>query len=90
MSIISISLTISIAILCICLILTLVRFIKGPSLPDRVVALDVFAANVLAVLALYSALVGVEVFLDIALALSLIAFVGSMSFAYYLVREKVD
>jgi multicomponent Na+:H+ antiporter subunit F len=90
MSIISISLVISIAILCICLILTLVRFIIGPSLPDRVVALDVFAANVLAVLALYSALVGVEVFLDIALALSLIAFVGSMSFAYYLVREKVD
>jgi multicomponent Na+:H+ antiporter subunit F len=90
MSLITVSLTISISILSICLILTLVRFIKGPSLPDRVVALDVFAGNVLAILAIYSVLTEVEVFLNVALALSLIAFVGTMSFAYYLVRQKED
>jgi multicomponent Na+:H+ antiporter subunit F len=90
MSLITVSLTISISILSICLILTLVQFIKGPSLPDRVVALDVFAGNVLAILAIYSVLTEVEVFLNVALALSLIAFVGTMSFAYYLVRQKED
>lgn len=90
MSIISITLSISVAILCLCLVLTMVRFIKGPSLPDRVVALDVFSANILALLAVYSMISGVEVYLNVALALSLITFVGTMSFAYYLVRQKED
>lgn len=79
---------IAIAIISVSTILTLVRFFKGPSLPDRVISLDVFSANLLAVLAIYSVLSGEKAYLNVALIMSLIAFVGTMTFAYYLVQKR--
>ena len=78
----------AIAIISISTILTLVRFFKGPSLPDRVISLDVFSANLLAVLAIYSVLSEEKAYLNVALIMSLIAFVGTMTFAYYLVQKR--
>ncbi len=79
---------IAIAIISISTILTLVRFFKGPSLPDRIISLDVFSANLLAVLAIYSVLSEEKAYLNVALIMSLIAFVGTMTFAYYLVQKR--
>jgi multicomponent Na+:H+ antiporter subunit F len=79
---------IAIGIISISMVLTLIRFIKGPSLPDRVISLDVFAANLLAVLAIYSVLAGEKAYLNVALIMSLVAFVGTMTFAYYLVQKR--
>jgi multicomponent Na+:H+ antiporter subunit F len=70
------------------MILTLIRFIKGPSLPDRVISLDVFSGNLLVVLAIYSILSGEKAYLNVALTMSLVAFVGTMTFAYYLVQKR--
>jgi multicomponent Na+:H+ antiporter subunit F len=75
-----------ISVLCINLILSLYRFVKGPVMPDRIVALDVFSGNLLAILALYALVSGIREFIDIAVLFSLIAFAGTMTFAYYLVR----
>ena len=88
MGIFTIAAYISIAIMSVSMILTLIRFMKGPSLPDRVIALDVLAANFLAVLAIYSILAGEKTYLNVALIMSLVAFVGTMTFAYYLVEKK--
>jgi len=82
------SLSIAIAALCICMVLILYRFIKGPSLPDRVIALDVFSAQLLGVLAIYSIISGVRDYLDVAIVLSLVTFMGTMAFAYYLLQDK--
>ena len=87
MSYFTISVYISVAILSLCMILSLIRFMKGPSLPDRVISLDVLSANLLAVLAVYSIL-SEQTYLNVALIMSLVAFVGTMSFAYYLVHKK--
>lgn len=70
------------------MVMTLIRFLIGPSLPDRIISLDVFSANLLAVLALYSVLSGEKTYLNVALTMSLVAFVGTMTFAYYLVQKK--
>ncbi len=75
-----------ISVLCINLILSLYRFVKGPVMPDRIVALDVFSGNLLAILALYALVSGIREFIDIAVLFSLIAFAGTMTFAYYLVH----
>ena len=88
MSLFTTSAYIAIAIISISTILTLVRFFKGPSLPDRVISLDVFSANLLAVLAIYSVLADEKAYLNVALIMSLIAFVGTMTFAYYLVQKR--
>ncbi len=79
---------ISLGIIIISTLLTLIRFIKGPSLPDRVISLDVFSANLLAGLAIYSVLAEEKAYLNVALIMSLIAFVGTMTFAYYLVQKR--
>ena len=88
MSLFTIAAYIAIAIISITTILTLVRFFKGPSLPDRIISLDVFSANLLAVLAIYSVLSEEKAYLNVALIMSLIAFVGTMTFAYYLVQKR--
>ncbi len=88
MNLFTIAAYISIIIISISTLLTLIRFIKGPSLPDRVIALDVFSANLLAVLAIYSVLSEEKAYLNVALIMSLIAFVGTMTFAYYLVQKR--
>lgn len=77
-------------LMCINLVLVLVRFAQGPSMPDRVVALDVFSANILVLLALYAITSAQRVVLDIAVLLSLITFLGTMVFAWYLVRHKAE
>ncbi len=79
---------ISITIISVSMILTLIRFIKGPSLPDRIISLDVFSANLLVVLAIYSILSEEKAYLNVALTMSLVAFVGTMTFAYYLVQKR--
>jgi multicomponent Na+:H+ antiporter subunit F len=87
MNLFTIAAYISIGIISISTLLTLIRFVKGPSLPDRVISLDVFSANLLAVLAIYSVLAKQKAYLNVALIMSLIAFVGTMTFAYYLVYK---
>jgi multicomponent Na+:H+ antiporter subunit F len=87
MNIFEISLTAAIIILSLCLILTMVRFLKGPSLPDRVTAFDLFASNIIGITAIYAVLTANTSYLDVAIILALIAFLGSMSFAYYLLKR---
>lgn len=88
MSIFEITLTGAIVLLCISMILTLVRFFIGPSLADRITALDLISANLIAIIIIYSMISKNLIFMDAALILSLIAFLGTMSFAYYLIQHR--
>lgn len=81
---------IAIAIISVSIVLTLIRFLMGPSLPDRIISLDVFTANLLAVLAIYSVLSDQKTYLNVSLIMSLVAFVGTMTFAYYLVQKRKE
>jgi len=66
------------------LVLTLYRILRGPSLPDRVVALDLTATLIIAISAVYSIASGQPSYLDAAVVLALITFLGTVAFAYYL------
>ncbi|MFN8643852.1 MAG: monovalent cation/H+ antiporter complex subunit F [Candidatus Binatia bacterium] len=71
-------------------VLTTLRLLRGPSLPDRVVALDLLAVIAIAILAAFAVAVDQPVFLDIILALGLLAFLGTVAFATYIERRDVD
>jgi len=62
------------------------RLVRGPSLPDRVVALDVMATMAVGALALVSIQTGESVLLDVALAIALITFLGTVALAMSLER----
>ncbi len=79
-----ISLIVAISVISICLIMVMIRFFKGPTLPDRVTAFDLFSANIIGITAIYAVLTDNTSVMDVAIILSLISFLGAMSFAYYL------
>ena len=70
--------------------LTLVRMVRGPSLPDRVVALDMLAVLSIALIAVFAVSTEQTAFLDVAIALALIGFLGTVAFARYAERRPTD
>mgnify|MGYP001194447736 CR=1 FL=1 len=69
------------------LLITFFRVVRGPSLPDRVVALDLMATFIIAISSAYSIASGQPSYLDAALVLALVTFLGTVAFAYYLHRR---
>jgi len=73
-----------ITLLLLSMFITLYRFLRGPTLSDRVVAFDVMGilgVSLLVILALYFQRV---LYLDIALVLGLIGFLGTAIFGRYI------
>ncbi len=78
-------------ILMLSILLVFIRFLIGPSIADRVVALDLLITIGIAQIAVYSIIYDQATLLDIAMILALIAFLGTTAFSYYLERrEKHD
>jgi multicomponent Na+:H+ antiporter subunit F len=75
-------------LLAIAVILIFVRFIMGPSISDRVVALDLMITTGIGIIAVYSIIEDQPTFLDIAMILALIAFLSTVAFAYYLEKRN--
>jgi multicomponent Na+:H+ antiporter subunit F len=75
-------------ILGLALVLTVARLIRGPSLPDRVVALDLMSSLGIGFIAAYAVLADQSVLLDIASVTALISFLGVIAFAYYLEKGE--
>ncbi len=78
------------AMLGLALVLAFIRLVRGPSLPDRVVALDLIASLVVAFVCSYAIATNQKVFLDVAIVLALIAFLGTIAFAQYVERRARD
>lgn len=74
--------------LSVAMLLAFFRLVRGPSLPDRVVALDLMATLVIGIVAAYSVATGQSAYLDVAIILALIAFLGTVAFAYYIQRGE--
>ncbi|TKD08634.1 monovalent cation/H+ antiporter complex subunit F [Polyangium fumosum] len=66
------------------------RILRGPSPFDRVLAFDCLGLNVVGALLLLSSLFDTDVFLDAALVVLLLGFLGTMSLAAYLERTRAD
>jgi len=75
-------------VLAISALLIFIRFLMGPSLSDRVVALDLLITTGIGMIAIYSIVTDQPTFLDIAMILALIAFLGTVAFAYYIEKRK--
>jgi multicomponent Na+:H+ antiporter subunit F len=62
-------------------LLAVVRLAKGPSTADRVVALDLLSAVAVGTTAAWSVAANDPVYLDVALLVALVAFLGTVAFA---------
>lgn len=82
--IVSAAIHIALAILILALVMTAVRVIMGPTLADRVVALDQLVAIAIGFIAVIAVKTGFGLYVDIALALALVGFLATAAFARYI------
>lgn len=80
----SVTVVVVMTTLVLSIVLSFVRLARGPSLADRVVALDLISTISIGLIAVYSIANDETAFLDVAIILALIAFLGTIAFAYYL------
>jgi multicomponent Na+:H+ antiporter subunit F len=78
------------AMLTAALLLAFFRLARGPSLPDRVVALDLITVIAVGLIAAYAIDVDQQVFVDAAIVVALLAFLGTVAFAQYIERRERD
>lgn len=74
----------ALAILMLALVMTAIRVIIGPTLADRVLALDQLVAIAIGFIAVIAVKTGFELYVDIALALALVGFLATAAFARYI------
>lgn len=68
-------------------LIAFVRLLRGPSLPDRVVAIDLIGVVCVGIIVVSAAATGEAAFLDVAIVIALISFVGTVAYARYIERE---
>jgi multicomponent Na+:H+ antiporter subunit F len=78
---------ISTGLVSVALVLTFIRLVRGPSLTDRVVALELTATLTVGMIAIYDVATEQPVFLDVAVVVALIGFLGAVAFARYVEKQ---
>lgn len=76
---------VSLAVVGLALLLAAYRVVRGPSTPDRVVALDAIAVIVVGLVGLWSIRQETSAFFDSALIVALLGFLGTVAFSRALV-----
>ena len=61
---------------------------RGPTLPDRVISIDLLGIQIVCVLVVAAGELGQQAFLDVAMVIALISFVGTVAYASYLERGR--
>lgn len=69
-------------------LLAFIRLARGPSLPDRVVALDMMTILIVGFCGLFAVFSGDAAFLDVAIVLALIGFLATVALARFAERRK--
>jgi len=85
----NLAMTFAFVCIVVALFLSFWRLIRGPSLPDRILALDTMYINTVALLVLFGIYQGLTVFFEAALIIALIGFVSTVALCKYLLRGDI-
>jgi multicomponent K+:H+ antiporter subunit F len=86
---IAIALNITIALIALAVVLNVYRLVRGPDAPDRVLALDTLYINAIALILLLDIQLGTRLYLEAALLIAVMGFIGTVTLAKYLKRGSV-
>lgn len=86
---IQIIMNVSLFLFMMAIALSLYRVIKGPSLPDRAIALDTIGVNLISAIAIVSIVLKTKAFLEAILILGILAFIGTIAFSKYIERGVI-
>ncbi|HIE40460.1 MAG TPA: K+/H+ antiporter subunit F [Thiomicrorhabdus sp.] len=83
------ALLIGFAMVSVALLLSFLRLIKGPDLPDRILALDTLYINSIALLVLLGLYFQSALYFEAALLIAVMGFVGTIGLSKYLLRGDI-
>lgn len=83
------AIAIAMFMLSLALALNLWRLVVGPSLPDRILALDTMYINTIALLVLFGIYQGSMLYFEAALLIAVMGFVGTVALSKYLLRGDI-
>ncbi|GIL03306.1 MAG: cation:proton antiporter [Alphaproteobacteria bacterium] len=78
---------VSLALLTVTFALAVGRVVIGPTLPDRIVALDMLVGAAIGYIAVIGVRTGYSLYLDIAIALGLVGFLATVAFARFVMER---
>ncbi|KOO50046.1 Na(+)/H(+) antiporter subunit F1 [Viridibacillus arvi] len=82
-------LLISLTLFALTIMVAFFRVLRGPSMPDRVVGLDMIGVNLLSMIAIISIVLKTKAFLEVILILGILSFIGTIAFSKYLERGTI-
>jgi len=82
-----IAVAVSFVLLTLALLLVIIRIVRGPTLPDRVLALDMLVSVGIGFIAVIAIKTGYMLYLDIAISLGLVGFLATVAFARYILQR---
>lgn len=85
----SIALTLAFALVAAAFAMSMFRLLRGPSAPDRVLALDTLYINAIALLVLLGIHLASPLYFEAALLIALMGFVGTVALAKFLLRGDI-
>ena len=68
----------------------LYRVIRGPTIPDRMVGIDIFGILVVGICAILSIITQRTFLIDIGIAWIILSFIGTLTLAKYLSKRKLN
>ncbi|GEO84325.1 MULTISPECIES: cation:proton antiporter [Alphaproteobacteria] len=79
----------ALVVLSLSFFLTVYRVVKGPTLPDRVLALDMLVGIAIGFIAVIAIRTGYTLYIDIAISLGLVGFLATVAFARFILARGV-
>ena len=88
LTLLSVVSSVSLILVTMSIVLAFVRVLRGPSLPDRVMAIDLIGVMSVSVIVLTAIVSDEPVLMDAAIALALISFLGTLAFARFIEQRE--
>lgn len=85
--ILSAGIWLSLALLALSFLVTVCRVVAGPTLADRVVALDMLVGIAIGFIAVIAIKTGFTLYIDVAIALGLVGFLATVAFARFILSR---
>jgi multicomponent Na+:H+ antiporter subunit F len=79
-----------ISLLLLCMFMCLYRVGKGPTAPDRIVAIDIMGILMVGFCAIFSIMTRKDLYMNIAISWALLNFIGTLALAKYLEGRGFD
>jgi multicomponent K+:H+ antiporter subunit F len=73
----------------VAMLLALYRLLRGPTVPDRILALDTLFVAAIAQLMLFGMHLGTAVYFEAALVIAMLGFVGTVVLSKYVLRRDI-